>query len=74
MKYYKQLNGKAIIFRKYDFVFMNFILKLLNFIMNIVESTRKYPLRGYFLGPPGWPESIFFPRGLRLTFFSYSHF
>ena len=23
------------------------------------EITRKYPLRGCFLGPPGWPEGIF---------------
>ena len=25
--------------------------------------TRKYPLRGCFLGPPGWPEGIFFRGG-----------
>ena len=37
------------------------------------KVTRKYPLRGYILGPPGWPESIF-SAGLGLTFFSYSHF
>ena len=36
-------------------------------------KTRKYPLRGYILGSPGWPESIF-SAGLGLTFFSYSHF
>ena len=35
--------------------------------------TRKYPLRGYILGPPGWPESIF-SAGLGLTFFSFRHF
>ena len=38
-----------------------------------IVITRKYPLRGYILGPPGWPESIF-SAGLGLTFFSYSHF
>ena len=25
-----------------------------------IVNTRKYPLRGYLLGPPGWPEGIFF--------------
>ena len=26
-------------------------------------NTRKYPLRGCFLGPPGWPEGLFFREG-----------
>ena len=29
----------------------------------ISDFTRKYPLRGCFLGPPGWPEGIFFRGG-----------
>ena len=33
-----------------------------------LDMTRKYPLRRYILGPPGWPESIF-SAGLGLTFF-----
>ena len=33
-------------------------MKVEFFIVVIIE-TRKYPLRGYILGPPGWPESIF---------------
>ena len=28
-----------------------------------IEYTRKYPLRGCFLGPLGWPEGIFFRGG-----------
>jgi len=53
----------------------NHELYLQSFVCGVVvlASTRKYPLRGYILGPPGWPESIF-SAGLGLTFFSYSHF
>ena len=37
--------------------------KLVNFVLNFIlffEMTRKYPLRGCLLGPPGWPEGNFF--------------
>jgi hypothetical protein len=29
----------------------------------VLGETRKYPLRGFLLGPPGWPEGIFFRGG-----------
>ena len=56
------------------YIFKNPFLQLISFSgFILLIKTRKYPLRGYILGPPGWPESIF-SAGLGLTFFSYSHF